>query len=76
MKMGSQMSKPHVVWKSCTSFHDTRRKLLDIAHKDFGHPSTQNMLNVMPPNYYSHNMTQGVSQYVSQCDVCQKQKIK
>ena len=51
-----------------------RRKLLDNAHKDFGHPGIQKMLNLISPNYYWPNMTQDISLYVKHCDVCQKNK--
>ncbi|GBL94051.1 Transposon Ty3-I Gag-Pol polyprotein [Araneus ventricosus] len=53
-----------------------RRKVLQNAHEQFGHSSTQKMINLITPQYYWPHINQDISVFVKHCDVCQLNKKK
>ncbi|GBO26401.1 Transposon Tf2-6 polyprotein [Araneus ventricosus] len=53
-----------------------RRKVLQNAHEQFGHPGTQKMINLITTQYYWPHINQDISVFVKHCDVCQLNKKK
>lgn len=41
-----------------------RKKLLNVAHRNFAHPDIQKFLNLIYPNYYWPYKTQDITQFV------------
>ncbi|GFT42763.1 hypothetical protein TNCV_2345631 [Trichonephila clavipes] len=53
-----------------------RRKILQNAHEQFGHPGTQKMINLITPQYYWPHINLDISKFVKHCNVCQLNKRK
>ncbi|GFV05028.1 hypothetical protein TNCV_222451 [Trichonephila clavipes] len=51
-----------------------RLKLLNQAHKQFGHLGVQKMLNLISLQYYWPNITTDISEFIKHCMVCQLNK--
>ncbi|GFT90323.1 hypothetical protein TNCV_193241 [Trichonephila clavipes] len=53
-----------------------RRKILQNAHEQFGHPGTQKMINLITPQYYWPHINLDISKFVKHCNICQLKKRK
>lgn len=51
-----------------------RQKLLEMAHKQFGHPGIQKTINLLTPVYYWQNITADIINFNKHCHTCQINK--
>ena len=51
------------------------KKLIDKAHKQYGHIGARKLINLISPYYISTNLHEQVAKIVSSCITCQKNKI-
>jgi len=51
-----------------------RKKLIEDAHEQFGHPGQNKMLELISPYYYWKEIITDISNYVKHCEICQINK--